>query len=91
MKFDILNKMIITSSESKVKLRRPVKGLITSLIPKAKKVKEIKKARYAIGNVSKKDLYKIISEFYKLSYESYDNKRSKMILPTATFTYQDSL
>ena len=34
-----------------------------------------KRARYAIGNVSKKDLSNIIKEFEKLPYESYEKKR----------------
>ena len=37
--------------------------------------KKYKKARYAIGNVSKKDLSKIIREFERLPYESYERKR----------------
>ena len=36
-----------------------------------------KKARYAIVNVSKKDLSKVIREFKKLPYESYEKKRPK--------------
>ena len=57
LKFDSLDKMIITSSESKVRLVRSGKGLIISLGLKAKnKAKEIKKDRYVIGNVSKKEL-----------------------------------
>ena len=37
--------------------------------------KKYKKARYAIGNVSKKNLSKITSEFEKLPYETYDKNR----------------
>ena len=56
LKFDSLDKMRITSSESKVKLGRSGKGLTTSLSLKAKtRPKKRKKARYAFGNVSKKD------------------------------------
>ena len=36
-----------------------------------------KKAMYAIGNVSKKDLSNIITKFEKLPYESYEKKRPK--------------
>ena len=36
-----------------------------------------KKARYTIGNVSKKELSKIIKEFEKLLYESYEKYRHK--------------
>ena len=57
LKFDILEKMRITSSESKVKLGRSEKGLITSLGLKTKTTpKKCKNARYAIVNISKKDL-----------------------------------
>ena len=53
-------------------------GLITYLGLKAKvRPKKYKKARYAIGNVSKKDLSKIIGEFEKLRYESYERKSPK--------------
>ena len=52
--------------------------MITLLGLKAKEgPKKYKKARYAIRNVSKKDLSKIIREFEKLPYESYDTKRPK--------------
>ena len=36
-----------------------------------------KKARYAIINVSKKGVLKIIKEFKKLSFEIYEKKRPK--------------
>ena len=56
LEFDSMDKMRITSPESKVKFRRSGKGLITSLSLKAKtRPKKRKKARYAFGNVSKKD------------------------------------
>ena len=52
--------------------------MIASLGFKAKvRPHKYKKARYAIGNVSKKDLSKIIREFEKLPYESYEMKRPK--------------
>ena len=67
-KFDSLNKMETTSSESKLKLRRSGKGLVTALDLKTKvKSKKYKKARHDIGNVSMKDLSNIIKEFEKLS------------------------
>ena len=63
-KFDSLDKIKITSSESKVKLERSGKGLITSLGFKNKaRSQKYKKATYAIGNVSEKDISKIIKEF----------------------------
>ena len=68
-KFDSLNKMETTSSESKEKLGRSGKGLVTALDLKTKVRfrKKYKKARYAIGNVSEKDLSKNIKEFEQLS------------------------
>ena len=70
--------MRITSSESKVKLERSGKGLITSHGLKAKKSpKEYKKARCAIINVNKKYPSKIIREFEKFLYEGYEKKRPK--------------
>ena len=54
------------------------KGLITSLVFKAKlRPQEYKKSRYAIGNVSKKDLSKIIREFEKFEKLPYEKKRPK--------------
>ena len=56
-KFDSLNKMETTSSESKEKLERSGKGLVTALTFKTKvRSPKYKKARYAIGNVNEKDL-----------------------------------
>ena len=64
LKFDSQDKMKITSSESKRKLERPGKRLITYLGLKAKvRPQKYKKTRYAIVNVSQKDLSKIIKEF----------------------------
>ena len=63
-KFDSLNKMETTSSESKVELERSGKRLVTALTLKTKaKSKKYKKSRYAIGNVSMKDLSNKIKEF----------------------------
>ena len=67
-KVDNLNKMETTSSESKVELERSGKGLVTALSLKTKaRSKKYKKARYAIGNVSMKDLSNKNKEFEKLS------------------------
>ena len=77
-KFDILEKMKITSSESKGKFERSGKGLITSLVFKTKgRSQRYKKARYAIGNVSKKKLSKIIKDFEKFEKLTYEKKRPK--------------
>ena len=87
LKFDIMDKMKITSSESKGNLGIPGKGLITSLGLKAKvRPHRWKKARYAIKNISKKDLSKIIREFEKLFYKSYEKKRPKHG-PTDSYFY----
>ena len=57
-------KIKTTYSESKVKLERSGKRLITSMGFKTKaRSRNYKKARYAIGNVSNKDLSNIIKEF----------------------------
>ena len=65
-KFDNLDKMETTSSESKVKMEGSGKWLVTALALKTKaRLTKYKKARYAIGNVSMKDLYKKIKEFEK--------------------------
>ena len=59
--FDILNKLETTSSESKGKLGRSGKGLVTALALKTKvRSKKYKKAGYAIGNVSMKDFLNVI-------------------------------
>ena len=60
--------METTSSESKGKLGRSGKGLVTTLDLKTKeRSQKYKKVSYAIGNVSMKDLSNIIKEFEKLS------------------------
>ena len=66
-KFDDLDKMETTSSESKVKLERSRKWVVTALALNTKARSNIyKKARYAIGNISMKDLSNNIKEFEKL-------------------------
>ena len=79
--------MKITSSESKGKLERSGKGLVNSLGFKAKiRLQKYKKARYAIGNVSKKDISKIIREFDKFEKLPYEKKRPKHE-PTDSYFY----
>ena len=59
--FDSLNKMETTSSDSKGKLGRSGKGLVTALDLKTKVMsKKYKKESYAIGNVRTKDFSNII-------------------------------
>ena len=66
-KFDDLDKMETTSSESKVKMEGSGKWLATALALKTKaRSMKYKKARYAIRNVSMKDLSKKIKGFEKL-------------------------
>ena len=61
--------------------------MITSLGLKAKsRPKKYKKARYAIGNVIMKDPSKIIREFEKLTYKSYE-RRSNKHDPTESYFY----
>ena len=55
-KFDSMNRMKTTSSESKGKFGGSRKGLVTALAFKTKvRSQKFKKARYAIENVSMKD------------------------------------
>ena len=78
LKFDSMDKMKISYSESKHKLKRSRKRLITFLSFKAKiGSHKYKKARYATVNVSKKDLSKIIRKFEKIEKLPYDKKRVK--------------
>ena len=92
LKFDSLKKMKITSSESKGNLGRSGKGLITSLGLKSKAMpKKYKKARYAIGNVSNKDLSNIIMEFENYLVKVIRRRGPNMSLLTVTLTYQYSL
>ena len=56
-KFDDLDKMETTSSESKVELEITGKVLVTALVLKTKaRSKKYKKEKYAIVNVSMKNL-----------------------------------
>ena len=67
-KFESLNKMETISSESKGKLGRSVKGVCNrSGSQDQRKVEKYKKTRYAIVDVSMKDLSNIIKESEKLS------------------------
>ena len=82
-----MDKMKIISSESKGKLGRSGKGLITSLGFKAKvRPHKYQKAWFSIKNVSKKNLSKIIREFERLPCESYEKQRPKHE-PTDSYFY----
>ena len=77
-KFDSLNKMKTAFSESKEKLEISEKGLVTALDFKTKvRSPKYKRARYDLGNVSEKDLSKIIKEFEKVGKLSYEKKIPK--------------
>ena len=77
--------METTSSESKGKLGRSGKRLLTALALKNKvRSQKYKMARYAIGNVSKKDLSKIIKEFKKIVKVPYV-KRIPKHEPTSSY------
>ena len=87
LNFYNLDKMIITFSKSKVKLERSGNGLITSLGFKAKiRPQKYQKSRYAIGNVSKKDLSNIITEFEKCEKLPFEKKKPKYE-PTGSYFY----
>ena len=78
LKCDSIDKVKTTSLESKEKFGRSGKGLISSLGLKAKvRPHKYKKSRYAIENVSKKDLSKIIREFQKFDKLPNEKKRPK--------------
>ena len=84
-KFDSLNNMKTTSSESKVKLVRSGKGLVTALDFNTKvRQSKHKKDRYAIRNVSDNDLLKIIKEFEKIGKLPYE-KRTPKHEPTPSY------
>ena len=89
LKFGIMDKMKITSSESKDCLGISGKGLITSLgIKTIDMSKKDKKASCAITNVILKDLYYIIKEFENFPYEGYVQKRTKHE-PTDSYFYPE--
>ena len=70
--------MKITSSESKGKLERTGKGLMTYLGFKTKaRSQNYKKKRYAIGNFSEKGISYIIKEFQKIEKLTYEKKMHK--------------
>ena len=78
--------MKITSSEPKDYQGVPGKGLIIYLGIKTNVMsKKNKKARYAITNVSMKDIYNIIKDFEKLPYTGYAWKRSKHVSTDSYF------
>ena len=84
-KFDSLNNMETTYSESKVILGRSGQRLVTDLDFKTKvKFAEIKKARYAIGNTIKKDLSNNIKKIEKIGKVPYV-KRIPKHEPTSSY------
>ena len=84
-KFDSMNKMETTSSESKGKLGRSGKVLVTAMAFKTKvRSPKYKKARYALVNVSMKELSNIIKEFEKIVKVPY-LKRIPKHEPTSSY------
>ena len=66
------------SSETREKFERSGKGLVTALYFKTKlRLSKYKKARYAIENVSEKDLSKIIKELEKIGKLPYEKRIPK--------------
>ena len=52
--------------------------MITSLVSKTKaRLQKYKREKYDIGNVSEKDLSRIIKDFEKIEKLTYEKKRSK--------------
>ena len=87
LKFDSLDNMRITSSESKVMLGIPGKGFITSLSLNIKaSPKKHKKARYVMEKVSNKKISKIIRELENYLMKVMRGKGPNMSLLTVTFT-----
>ena len=84
--FGDLNRMKIISLEPKYYLGISGKGLITSLGLKIiRRSKIFKKARFAITEVSIKDISKIIKEFKDVHYEGYASKCYKHITTDSYF------
>ena len=78
--------MIITSLDSKDNLGILGKRLIASLgLMEKASPKKHKKARYSIGNITKKELSNIIREFEKLPYKSYERRRPNHELTDSYF------
>ena len=76
--FDNLDNMETTSSESKVKMEVSGQWLVTALDLKTKaRSKKYKKAKYAIGNVSMKDLSNKTKEFEKFVKVTHLEKTPK--------------
>ena len=66
---------------------RSGKGLVTAMACKTKvRLQKYKKARYVIGNVSEKDLSKIIKEFEKIGKLPYV-KRIPKHEPTSSYSH----
>ena len=82
IKFGNLNKIKITSSESKSHLGITGKELTTSLGLKViRKLKKVERAKFSITEFSRKYLYNIIREFKDVHYKGYVRKRYKHIPP----------
>ena len=68
-------------------MERSKKGLVIALDFKTKvRFAKVQNARYAIGNISKKEISKIIREFEEFEKLSYEKKRTKHE-PTDSYFY----
>ena len=77
--------METTSLESKGKLGRSGKGLVTAMVFKSKvRSQKYKKAKYAIGNVNMKDIFSITKEYEKIVKVPY-MKRIPKHEPTSSY------
>ena len=85
-KFDSLNKMETTSSESKEKLKRSGKGLVTALSFKTKlRSPKYKKARYAIGMSVRRTFPRLLRSLKKLKNYLMRRRGPNMSLLTVIF------
>ena len=87
LKLDSMDKMKITSSESKGKFENIRKGVdYLSGFQGQSEAAKIKKTWYAIRNISKKDLSKSIRNFEKVEKLPFEKKRPKHE-PTDSYFY----
>ena len=87
LNFVSTNKMKIISLEPKYYLRRSGKWLITSLGFKTiRSSKNINKVRFAINEVSLKNIFKIIRESMGVHYKGYVSESSRH-MPTDSYFY----
>ena len=92
LRSESLNKMIITSSESKVKLGRSGKGLITYLGLKAKtRAKKYKSQVMPMEMSVRRTSQRFLGSLKNHLMKVMTKRGQKMSLLTVIFTYKDSL